>query len=89
MRPDPPNFRAVNGRGIASFDSAMEEMQLHSLLCILMTDDLKGYRHIDTNTQLLEQFPPQTFFQCFPRLAFPAWKLPKTSQEHTRLASRD
>jgi hypothetical protein len=65
----------------------MEEMQFHSFLCILVPNDLKWYRHVDTNAQFLEQLPLQTFFQCFPRLAFPAWKFPEARQVHTWIPS--
>jgi hypothetical protein len=54
-----------------------------------MPNDLKGYRHVDVNTQLLEQLPPQAFFQCFTSLAFPAWKLPETRQMHARFPAGD
>src|SRR4029077_2204276 len=72
---------------VPGFDPATEEMQLHSFLRILVPNDLKRYRHVDTNTQLLEQLPPETFFQCFTWLALPAWKLPETCQMHTRIPS--
>ena len=51
-------------------------MQLHSFLRILMPDDPKWNGNVDTNAQLFEQLPPQTFFQGFSRLTFPAGKLP-------------
>ena len=64
-------------------------MQFHSFLRILMPNDLKGYRHVDTNTQFLAQLPPEAFLQCFTRLALPARKLPETRQMHARFPPGD
>jgi hypothetical protein len=55
MRKNPSNFCAVDGFGMSGFDSAMEEMQLHDFLIVLVPNHFKRDRNVDMNTQLFEQ----------------------------------
>jgi len=78
----PPNFGAIN-RGCAAFpDGAPEKMQFDDFFRVLMPDDLEGKRNVDPNVQFLEQFPSQTFLQCFALLTFAAGELPEAGEVH-------
>lgn len=72
----PFDFTAADGSRLPGFDRAMEEMQLHDLIMIIVSDDLKQSRGSDPYAQFLGKLPLQAGFQRFPRFPLPAGKLP-------------
>src|SRR5262245_12810280 len=58
-------------------------MELDCFFRILVLDDPKRNRCIDSNVQFFKQLPTQTFFQRFTLLPFATGKFPETRQVHT------
>src|SRR5690349_13352319 len=88
-RIDPSDFGAIERRCPPFSDGATKKMQLDGFFRILVPDDLKGNRNLDTDAQLFVEFPLQAFFQTFSLFAFPAWKFPQTGEMHACAAFGD